>query len=68
MKFSELQNKLKAGDKIVNTIYIKRSIYEIYRGNERMFTINYSQFKKLTNGLIGKVYAYGFTKQVYIYE
>lgn len=66
MTYTEVKDKIISGDKIINTFKVRGGNYfEVYRNGHRILALNYSQFKKLTDGLKCEVYAGGLTKHIY---
>lgn len=67
MRYSEVLERIKNGDSIVNVFY-RKNVYYVMRNEQRIFDLNYNQFEKLTKGLDCKILCGGFTKHIYKYN
>lgn len=66
MTLKEVKAKVIKGDKIVQSLGIKRIYYRIYRNGRYLWTISKSQFKALSEGM-PFVYNKAGTKRIFTY-
>ena len=65
MTFKEVKEFIISGDEIINTCMIKSNKYEVWRNKQKVLTLTYSQFRKITKDLKPFVHTLGFTRHIY---